>query len=464
MGSIFIFLIITSLLLLLIPKITITLNGEKEIFLNVGEEYIEKGAEAYIKGFGKKEELSVTIKGELDTNKIGNYLITYYAKSRNIKADAIRRVIVADLEKPSLTLKNPILFCKNNNLIEIDAEAMDNLDGDITDKIKYKVNNNKIYIYVSDSSNNKTEIVQDVIYNDDDKPSIKLNGSKEINLNIGDPYLESGATAYDSCDGNITDKIEIIGGVDSNISGEYNITYKVKDNQGNIAIETRKIIVSEKSNIANNNGIIYLTFDDGPGPYTEQILEILEKNNIKATFFVTNQLGSKYQYLIKKEYDAGHTVGIHTYSHVMKSIYDSVDAYLNDFEKIRKIVADQTGVEPKYFRFPGGTSNHVAKTSMSELSKLMLEKGYVYFDWHTSVEDAGSCTKKKGDTEKEKCILNNFKNGLNNNNANNIVLMHDIKKNTMHVLQEMISYAKSKGYTFKVIDETTPLKQFKPYN
>ena len=139
MGSIFIFLIITSLLLLLIPKITITLNGEKEIFLNVGEEYIEKGAEAYIKGFGKKEELSVTIKGELDTNKIGNYLITYYAKSGNIKADAIRRVIVADLEKPSLTLKNPILFCKNNNLIEIDAEAMDNLDGDITDKIKYKV-------------------------------------------------------------------------------------------------------------------------------------------------------------------------------------------------------------------------------------------------------------------------------------------------------------------------------------
>ncbi len=460
-GITFLLLVFTSLLLFLIPKVKIEINEAVNMKINIGDEYIEYGAVANLVGIGTKKDLPVEIKGEVDTSLPGRYIITYHTNYKKKSYDAIRMVTVVDLEKPELTINKKITICKSNNLLNIDAQAIDNFDGDITNNIKYKINGRKILVYVEDSSKNRSEYIQDLEYNEE-KPTIKLNGNSIIYLNVGDKYTEYGATASDICDGNLSKSIITTGSVDSNIIGEYVITYKVEDSEKNTASINRKVIVQEKAETSSaKNGIIYLTFDDGPGVYTEKILDILESNNIKATFFVTNQLGSKYQYIIKKEYEAGHTVGIHTYSHKW-TIYNTVEAYMEDFEKIREIIVAQTGVEPKYFRFPGGTSNHVAKISMKELSQMMLEKGYIYFDWSLSVEDAGTCTKKKGDEEKKKCVYGYFKAGLKDNKAN-IVLMHDIKKSTLEALPDMISYAKSKGYTFAAIDASTPLKQFAPY-
>lgn len=460
-GIIFVLILLLSMMLIFVPKLSININGEKSITLNLGDEYVELGAQAFLKKSFTSKEMPINIEGDVNTQKIGKYLITYKASYKNIIKKDIRVVNVIDNVAPIISLKKDVIVCKNNNLIEIDAIATDNYDGDISDNVKYKIDNEKISIFVTDSSNNKAEIVEDLVYADNDKPKITLNGSNTVYLKLGAVYNEQGATAYDTCDGNITDKIQIDGSVDSNILGEYTIVYKVSDSLNNETTLTRKVIVSEKENNkyeVTGEAIIYLTFDDGPGPYTEEILSILDEYNIKATFFVTNQF-PKYQYLIGKEYSNGHTVGIHTYSHKW-SIYDSMDTYLDDFNKIQDIVIKETGLKPKYFRFPGGSSNTVSRSHskgiMTKLAKLMQDNGYIYFDW--TFDSCDTCKKNSVDD-----IIASVKRNLKGN-GKYIVLMHDIKKNTLKALPTVIEYAKANGYSFKPIDDDTPVCHFKIAN
>lgn len=451
-----ILLVMVSIIFFTRPRIILSLIGDETINLNVGEEYVEFGANAIYKRIGKEENLPHKVIGNVDTNKIGNYIITYEANYKYLINKITRKVNVLDLEKPTLTLNSPVYLCQNNKSINLDVTAYDNYDGDLTEKVEYKIIDDKINIYVEDSSHNKTVESFDINYKDSEKPTIKLNGSTNLYIELGSTYKEEGATAYDSCDGDLTDKIKITGNVDTFNEGEYIVTYVVADSSNNKVNTTRKVTVykTEKINFQNpENAYIYLTFDDGPGQYTEKLLKILADNDIKATFFVTNQF-PKYQYLIKKEYEEGHTIGIHTYSHKW-TIYDSIDNYLNDFNMIQDIVIEQTGVTPKFFRFPGGTSNQVAKIPMSTLASIMTEKGYIYFDWNI---DSGDTHKKNT----KDYIINLVKNNLKGN-AEYIILMHDIKKNTLEALPEIIKYAKSKGYVFKAIDDNTSKKQFKPY-
>ena len=460
-GIIFSLLLVLSIVLFFVPKISIKINGDKNIILNLDDEYVEFGAQAFLKKGLTHKEIPVTIEGEINTHKNGKYIITYKASYKNIIKNDIRIVNVVDKEAPIITLKKKVVVCKNNNLVEIDASAIDNMDGDISDKIKYKIDKEKISIFAIDSSNNRAEIVENLEYSDNDKPEISLNGSNIVYIKLGTIYNEQGAKAYDTCDGNITDKIKIEGNVDVNIPGEYTIIYKVSDSLNNETSITRKVIVSEKEDEryqVTGEAIIYLTFDDGPGMYTEEILSILDKYNVKATFFVTNQF-PKYQYLIGKEYSNGHTVGIHTYSHKW-SIYDSVDTYLNDFNKILDIVISQTGLKPKYFRFPGGSSNTVSRSHskgiMTKLSKLMQDNGYTYFDW--TFDSCDTCKKNSVDD-----IIANVKRNLKGN-GKYVILMHDIKKNTLKALPSVIEYAQTNGYTFKSIDDETPVCHFKIAN
>ena len=349
---------------LFFPKIEIKLKKDKNITLLVGEEYIESGATAYIKLFFKNENLDINIKGNVNTEKVGKYIITYQAKYLNQKKEIIRIVNVVDNTKPEIILEKDIIGCKKNNLIEFKAKAIDNYDGDISENLKYKVENDYFTLVAKDSSNNYSELKRKIKYIDNEIPEITLKGSKNVYLTLGEQYEEYGATAMDSCDGDLTEKINIQNFVDTSIPNNYEVIYSVKDNNGNLSTITRNVIVSSKNENENkykviNGATIYLTFDDGPGKYTEELLSILDKYNIKATFFVTNQF-PEYQYLINMEYEKGHTVGIHTYTHKW-SIYESVESYLEDFNKISNIIFEQTGQYTKIFRFPGGSSNTVSK-------------------------------------------------------------------------------------------------------
>ena len=126
-------------------------------------------------------------------------------------------------------------------------------------------------------------------------------------------------------------KIEIQSNVNTQVAGEYHVIYKVKDELGNEASATRTIYVYQKNETVIPSGrVVYLTFDDGPGPYTERLLNVLKKYNAKATFFVTDQNLSKgYDNMIKRAYEEGHTIGLHTKSHDYSQIYTSKEAYFH---------------------------------------------------------------------------------------------------------------------------------------
>lgn len=103
---------------------------------------------------------------------------------------------------------------------------------------------------------------------------------------------------------------------------------------------------------------VYLTFDDGPSENTPALLEVLGKNNVKATFFVVYNSNKQYYQDIVC---AGHAIGLHSYTHDYAKIYQSEDAYFADLQQLSDYVKDACGVESKLLRFPGGSSNTVSR-------------------------------------------------------------------------------------------------------
>ena len=91
---------------------------------------------------------------------------------------------------------------------------------------------------------------------------------------------------------------------------------------------------SQDAETADGKKRVYLTFDDGPSDNTEEILDILKKYDVKATFFVVGNTSEHGQELLKRIVEDGHSIGIHSYSHKYSSIYDSEEAFFEDFNKI----------------------------------------------------------------------------------------------------------------------------------
>lgn len=218
-----------------------------------------------------------------------------------------------------------------------------------------------------------------------------------------------------------------------------------------------KICGIEESEKVTNGKVIYLTFDDGPNRHTERLLGYLAEYDVKATFFVTNQ-NSNYKYLLKKIVDEGHAIGVHSYSHSW-SIYSSTEKFMADFNKMHKLILDETGVDAKIFRFPGGTNNTVSKNYskgvMSSLASSMTKAGYVYFDWNVDCGDTSGYSASK--------IAQTTINQISSRKTS-VVLMHDLKKNTVDAIKTILEYGVSNGYEFKVLDENSPKIQFKAVN
>ena len=195
--------------------------------------------------------------------------------------------------------------------------------------------------------------------------------------------------------------------------------------------------------------VIYLTFDDGPSIYTEDILNTLDKYNVKATFFVTCS-GSLDKYA-KKIIEKGHTLGLHTCTHRYNIVYSSEENYFNDLNSISAKVEELTGYKSKYIRFPGGSSNTISRFNkgiMTRLTQKVTEDGYKYYDWNIDSEDAAGADKEG--------VYNNVISALKNQNySTNMVLMHDIKVSTKDALDSIIKDALDMGYTFSNINDYT---------
>lgn len=201
-----------------------------------------------------------------------------------------------------------------------------------------------------------------------------------------------------------------------------------------------------------NEKIVYLTFDDGPGPYTEELLGILKKYNVKATFFTTN-IHSDYQQLIAMEAQDGHTVAAHSASHNYSKIYANPDAFFKDLNEIADIIENQTGSKPKFLRFPGGSSNTTSKKYcygiMNRLVKEVENQGYIYVDWNVSSGDAES-------TKNTDVIFQNVIHGIQTHDTS-IVLMHDTRDYSVAAVESILKWGIENGYTFLPLDENSPI-------
>ena len=196
----------------------------------------------------------------------------------------------------------------------------------------------------------------------------------------------------------------------------------------------------------DDNKVVYLTFDDGPSENTKKILDILKQYNARATFFITGANKECRPY-IKEAYDAGHTIGLHTYTHKYSEVYASEEAYFEDLERVGKVAEEQIGYVPCFIRFPGGSSNTVSakidKGIMTKLVGKVWEKGYQYYDWNV---DSGDGENKDWKTIETRSMTE----GINHV----MILCHDSQSETetVEALPSILEYYKERGYQFEGID------------
>ena len=197
---------------------------------------------------------------------------------------------------------------------------------------------------------------------------------------------------------------------------------------------------------------IYLTFDDGPSARTPEILQILQEENVKATFFVIGKTDEQSLQWMRDIAEQGHTIGMHTYSHQYEDIYESVESFLDDLYQDFCLIRDTTGITPTAFRFPGGSINGYNYRISQQLIAEMLRRGFVPFDWNISSGDAA------GSVVPSEKILENVAGSSNVNRG--IILMHDssYKTSTVEALRPMIRSLQEKGFSFSGIQpETKPI-------
>lgn len=205
----------------------------------------------------------------------------------------------------------------------------------------------------------------------------------------------------------------------------------------------------------DDTGYVYLTFDDGPSAYTGDILAYMDKYGIKATFFVVPQDTQTCAAMLKRIAESGHSLGVHTFSHVYKDIYASPEAYFEDFNRAFSLIYQQTGVKPFLFRFPGGSVNDYNADVRDVIVREMTRRGFVYFDWNVDSRDAYDA----GWTEMYNTVL-----GEVAQSKRSVVLFHDRPggANTVLVLEDIIQALKNNaaGYTFDRITEWVRPMQF----
>ena len=206
--------------------------------------------------------------------------------------------------------------------------------------------------------------------------------------------------------------------------------------------------------------IVCLTFDDGPSKNTRPILEILDKEQVPATFFVCAQdANEKYLPLVADIAAAGHQIALHSATHQYSKIYASTDAFWQDIRTLRQALEPYVDVAAiDWLRFPGGSTNTVSHRYggngiMKALKAQAEDKGYHWIDWNVCAEDA---TASHPDAAQ---ILRNIRRDADGQDTC-VVLLHDTKATgqTVKALPDMIAYFREQGYNFCTIAQMDALQ------
>ncbi|WP_430111119.1 polysaccharide deacetylase family protein [Paenibacillus sp. B1-33] len=197
--------------------------------------------------------------------------------------------------------------------------------------------------------------------------------------------------------------------------------------------------------------VVYLTFDDGPSIHTKDVLDILQKEKVKGTFFVLGQQAERNPKLVERIVQEGHALGNHSYNHEYSELYGDFRNFWSQIKRTGQIIEKIVGFEPELVRAPGGTFLNFDK----QYFDLMNQAGYLVYDWHVDSGDS----KRRGVPAKE--IVQGVKDG--GLLPSTVVLMHDGIGNgeTVKALPEIIRYYKTKGYTFDVLSSYVKPVQFK---
>ncbi len=414
----------------------IRIVGPSVFVLEAGQPYLEPGV-SLLSG----ESAKLAVSSDLNPQKPGIYRMRYLlVDGKKIVAQTSRKIKVVDTTPPSLVLNGNIItnVCPGQSYADEGARAIDLVDGDLTSSIEITSEEGKLIYQVADLAGNSVSLVREIHVRDIDAPV--FDAPDEISVLEGS--LLPGIVATDRCEGDLsavvtTDKI-----IDTSVVGDQTLTYSVQDSKGNAATFTQLIHV-KKSHSAST---IFLTFDDGPSYLTDDFLDLLTEFDVKATFFINKKSG--YDKVIQRAYREGHSIGMHSYSHVYSRIYASEEAFFQDLYAEQAWIKSLTGETSRLYRFPGGSSNTISDFNpgiMTLLTRSIREKGIQYFDWNLSSGDAG-----KHDAE----FITNYVLKQLGSRANYVVLMHDSSghESTLEALRNILTYAKQEGYSFGALN------------
>ena len=443
----------------------VSLAGDREVTVEYGTAYEEPGVSASFWGsMLQKEPVAVEVEmtNDIDTNKLGSYTVSYCANYQEYVGTAYRRVHVVDTQAPVITLHtNPDYFTLPGDTYQEEGfTATDNHDGDLTDRVVRQESEGKVIYTVTDSSGNITQVSRKVAYYDPVPPVLTLTNG-DVTVYAGDAYQEPGYQALDNCDGDITSLVTVDCPVIDTFwpGSEYTVTYSVKDDYGNAATATRKVTIvphPEPEIVEPEGKVIYLTFDDGPGNYTEDLLKVLKKYNVKATFFVVDT----HRIDLLSEIDAqGHAIGIHSKTHEFHDIYSNEEAFFQDLHAMQDVIRQHTGKTVTLMRFPGGGSNTISQFNpgiMTRLTALVKAHGFRYFDWNVDSDDAGRArTASK--------VYSNVVSAVQDYDYS-VVLQHDIKDYSVEAVERIIRWGIANGYQFLPLTQDSPVCEHPVYN
>lgn len=199
---------------------------------------------------------------------------------------------------------------------------------------------------------------------------------------------------------------------------------------------------------------VYLTFDDGPGSQTGKILDILKKNHVKATFFVTGKEDASSKKIYQRIVKEGHTLAMHSYSHIQDVIYNSKEAFEKDLKQINRCLYEATGVRTKFYRFPGGSSTQNTSLPIQNFIDVLKKNHYLYLDWNVISPDINNANATKEQ------VVTGVMQGVDAYDTA-VVLMYDVadKPMTVKALPSIIKQIKAKNYELLPVDESMILIQ-----
>ena len=325
------------------------------------------------------------------------------------------------------------------------------------------------------------------------RPKTNQSGSLQIILNgdtimnIDEVYEEPGYQAIDSLDGDITNQVQVSGNINYQVAGTYEMVYSVTNSRGEKASVSRFVILDKvisyiykeeydaisneakswwsanKKNqtrplggysydllkqynatfIGPDEKVIYLTFDEGGNQtFVNEIVDVLNQNEVKATFFLCRGFMLKNPDLIRKIADSGHSVGNHTTHHLRMS-------ELATKENFSKYVSEIVDLEKAYFEITGKIIDKVYREPKGEWSERSLaivkDMGYKsffysaeYLDWNGEVS---------GDYAYQE-LMKRYHNGA-------IYLIHPQNKGNYEAMDRFIKEMKRFGYSFGLVRDIT---------